>query len=175
MKMAPYGDPQRPDVMMGPVVSAKQRDRVFSYIDKGLAEGAKLALGGGRPKAFPKGYYIEPTLFINVDNKMTIAQEEIFGPVLVLIPFEDDNDAVRIANESRYGLVGSVNSTSLERAQSVARRIRAGVLSINGGAAHGADMPFGGYKFSGIGRQNGTAGFDQYLETKAVAWPTSLR
>jgi aldehyde dehydrogenase (NAD+) len=172
MKMAPYGDPQRPDVMMGPLVSAKQRERVLGYIDKGVSEGAKLALGGGRPKQFPKGYYVEPTLFIDVDNKMTIAQEEIFGPVLVLIPFEDDDDAVRIANDSRYGLVGSVNSGSLERAQAVARRIRAGVLSINGGASHGADMPFGGYKFSGIGRQNGVAGFEQYLETKSVAWPT---
>jgi len=171
MKMAPYGDPQRPDVMMGPLVSAKQRDRVLGYIDKGLAEGAKLALGGGRPTAFPKGYYVEPTLFINVDNKMTIAQEEIFGPVLVLIGYEDENDAVRIANDSRYGLVGAVFSSSIERAQNVARRVRAGVLSINGGAAHGAEMPFGGYKFSGMGRQNGTAGFDQYLETKAVAWP----
>ncbi|HET8937613.1 MAG TPA: aldehyde dehydrogenase family protein [Polyangiales bacterium] len=162
MKMAPYGDPQRPDVMMGPLVSSKQRDRVLSYIDKGQSEGAKLALGGGRPSAFPKGYFVEPTLFIDVDNNMTIAQEEIFGPVLVLIGFEDDDDAVRIANASRYGLVGSVNSSSLERAQSVARRIRAGVLSINGGAAHGADMPFGGYKYSGIGRQNGIAGFEQY-------------
>ena len=171
MKMAPYGDPQRPDVMMGPLVSAKQRDRVLGYIDKGLAEGAKLALGGGRPTAFPKGYYVEPTLFINVDNKMTIAQEEIFGPVLVLIGYEDENEAVRIANDSRYGLVGAVFSSSIERAQNVARRVRAGVLSINGGAAHGAEMPFGGYKFSGMGRQNGTAGFDQYLETKAVAWP----
>jgi aldehyde dehydrogenase (NAD+) len=171
MRMAPYGDPQRPDVMMGPLVSAKQRDRVLGYIDKGIAEGAKLALGGGRPKEFPKGYYVEPTLFVDVDNKMTIAQEEIFGPVLVLIPFEDDDDAVRIANESRYGLIGAVTSGSLERAQAVARRIRAGVLSINGGAAHGADMPFGGYKYSGLGRQNGVAGFEQYLETKSVAWP----
>jgi aldehyde dehydrogenase (NAD+) len=158
--------------MMGPLVSAKQRDRVLGYIDKGVSEGAKLALGGGRPKQFDKGYYVEPTLFIDVDNKMAIAQEEIFGPVLVLIAFEDDDDAVRIANESRYGLVGSVNSSSLERAQAVARRIRAGVLSINGGAAHGADIPFGGYKYSGIGRQNGVAGFEQYLETKSVAWPT---
>jgi aldehyde dehydrogenase (NAD+) len=171
LRMAPYGDPQRPDVMMGPLVSAKQRDRVLGYIDKGLGEGAKLALGGGRPKEFPKGYYVEPTLFINVDNKMTIAQEEIFGPVLVLIAYNDDADAIRIANDSRYGLVGSVFSGSLERAQAIARRIRAGVLSINGGAAHGVDMPFGGYKWSGIGRQNGAAGFEQYLETKAVAWP----
>jgi aldehyde dehydrogenase (NAD+) len=171
LKMAPYGDPQRHDVMMGPLISAKQRDRVLGYIDKGVAEGAKLVLGGGRPKQFSRGYYVEPTLFINVDNRMTIAQEEIFGPVLVLIPFDDDDDAVRIANESRYGLVGSVNSGSLERAQSVARRIRAGMVSINGGAPHGADMPFGGYKFSGLGRQNGVAGFEQYTETKSVAWP----
>ena len=171
LRMAPYGDPQRADVMMGPLISAKQRERVLGYIDKGLGEGAKLVLGGGRPKAFPKGYYVEPTLFINVDNKMTIAQEEIFGPVLVLIAYDDDADAVRIANDSRYGLVGSIVSGSLERAQAIARRIRAGVLSINGGAAHGIDMPFGGYKWSGIGRQNGVAGFEQYLETKSVAWP----
>jgi aldehyde dehydrogenase (NAD+) len=172
LRMAPYGDPQRPDVMMGPLISAKQRDRVLGYIDKGLSEGAKLALGGGRPKEFPKGYYVEPTLFVDVDNKMTIAQEEIFGPVLVLIAHDGDDDAVRIANDSRYGLVGSVYSGSLERAQAIAHRLRAGVLSINGGAAHGVDMPFGGYKWSGIGRQNGVAGFEQYLETKSVAWPT---
>jgi aldehyde dehydrogenase (NAD+) len=171
LRMAPYGDPQRPDVMMGPLISAKQRERVLGFIDKGLAEGAKLALGGGRPRAFSKGYYVEPTLFINVDNKMTIAQEEIFGPVLVLIPYDDDDDAVRIANDNRYGLVGSVFSGSLDRARAIAGRIRAGVLSINGGAAHGVDMPFGGYKWSGIGRQNGVAGFEQYLETKSIAWP----
>ena len=173
LKMAPYGDPQRPDVMMGPVISAKQRDRILGFVEKGISEGAKLALGGGRPKQFPKGYYVEPTLFINVDNKMAIAQEEIFGPVLVLIAHDGDDDAVRIANESRYGLVGSVYSGSIERAQAAARRIRAGVLSINGGAAHGVDMPFGGYKWSGIGRQNGVAGFEQYVETKSVAWPVA--
>jgi aldehyde dehydrogenase (NAD+) len=171
MRMAPYGDPQRADVMMGPLISARQRDRVLGYIDKGVSEGAKLVLGGGRPSQFAKGYYVEPTLLINVDNKMTIAQEEIFGPVLVLIPFEDDDDAVRIANESRYGLAGAVTSGSLERAQRVARRMRTGMVSVNGGAPHGADMPFGGYKSSGLGRQNGRAGFDQYLETKSVAWP----
>ncbi len=172
MKMAPFGDPQRPDVMMGPVVSAKQRERILYLIDRGVSEGAKLALGGGIPAGFDKGYFVEPTLFVDVDNRMTIAQEEIFGPVLVLIGYDDEDDAIRIANDSRYGLVGSVMSSSIERAQAVARRIRAGVLSINGGAAHGVDMPFGGYKYSGIGRQNGVAGFEQYLETKAVAWPT---
>ena len=168
-----YGDPQRPDVLMGPLVSAKQRARVLAYIEKGVAEGATLALGGGRPADLPKGWYVEPTLFTDVDNSMTIAQEEIFGPVLVAIPFDDDDDAVGIANDSVYGLSGGVFSGSLERSFRVAERIRTGTFSINGGMPVGqADMPFGGYKHSGIGRQNGIAGFDQYLETKAVAWPT---
>ena len=114
--MAPYGDPQRDDVMMGPLISEKQRDRVLGYIEKGVAEGATLALGGGRPAHLPKGWYVEPTLFVDVDNSMTIAQEEIFGPVLVVIPFDDDDDAVRIANDSVYGLAGGVYSASLERA-----------------------------------------------------------
>jgi aldehyde dehydrogenase (NAD+) len=168
---APYGDPQRPDVMMGPLVSAKQRDRVLGYIEKGVQEGATLALGGGRPAHLPRGWYVEPTLFTDVDNAMTIAQEEIFGPVLVVIPFEDDDDAVRIANDSRYGLSGAVFSGSLERSLAVARRVRTGDLGINGGTPYGADLPFGGYKHSGIGRQNGIEGFEQYLETKSVAWP----
>ncbi len=169
----PYGDPQRPDVMMGPVVSEKQRSRILGYIEKGVAEGATLSLGGCRPADLDKGWYVEPTLFSDVDNSMTIAQEEIFGPVLVAIPFDDDDDAVRIANDSAYGLAGGVYSGSMERATAVARRIRTGVMSINGGAPVGADMPFGGYKNSGVGRQNGTAGFEQYLETKSVAWPSS--
>ncbi|HET6953949.1 MAG TPA: aldehyde dehydrogenase family protein [Acidimicrobiales bacterium] len=172
MANVPYGDPQRPDVLQGPQISAKQRERVLGYIDKGVAEGATLALGGGRPKDLDKGWYVEPTLFTDVDNSMTIAQEEIFGPVLVVIPFEDDDDAVRIANDSRYGLAGAVYSGSHERALAVTRRVRAGVMMMNGGNTYAADMPFGGYKDSGVGRQNGTAGFDQYLETKSVAWPT---
>ncbi len=168
-----YGDPQRPDVLMGPLVSSKQRDRVLGYIEKGVQEGATLALGGGRPADLPKGWYVEPTLFTDVDNAMTIAQEEIFGPVLVVIPFDDDDDAVRIANDSVYGLSGGVFSGSLDRALNVAERIRTGSFAVNGGMPIGqADMPFGGYKHSGIGRQNGLAGFDQYLETKSVAWPT---
>ncbi len=168
-----YGDPQRPDVLMGPLISARQRDRVLGYIEKGVAEGATLALGGGRPADLPTGWYVEPTLFTDVDNAMTIAQEEIFGPVLVAIPYEDDDDAVRIANDSVYGLSGGVFSASLERAQRVAERVRTGTFAVNGGMPVGQpDMPFGGYKHSGIGRQNGVAGFDQYLETKAVAWPT---
>jgi aldehyde dehydrogenase (NAD+) len=171
LAMAPYGDPQRDDVMMGPLISAKQRDRVLGYIEAGVAEGATLAYGGGRPADLPKGWYVEPTLFVDVDNGMRIAQEEIFGPVLVVIPFEDDDDAVRIANESPYGLAGNVFSGSLDRALGVAHRVRAGMMGVNGGGPVGPDMPFGGYKQSGLGRQNGLAGFEQYLETKAVAWP----
>jgi aldehyde dehydrogenase (NAD+) len=171
MGAVPYGDPQRPDVMMGPLISEKQRSRVLGYIEKGVAEGATLALGGGRPAHLPEGWYVEPTLFNDVDNTMTIAQEEIFGPVLVVIPFDDDDDAVRIANDSVYGLSGGVFSGSFDRAVSVAHRIRTGTMSVNGGSIYGDDVPFGGYKQSGIGRQNGTAGFEQYLETKAVAWP----
>ena len=173
MEAVPYGDPQRPDVMMGPLVSAKQRDRVLGYIAKGVAEGATLALGGGRPSQHETGWYVEPTLFTNVDNSMTIAQEEIFGPVLCVIPYEDEDDAVRIANDSNYGLAGGVLSDSLEHSLAVARRIRTGVMSINGGNFYAADLPFGGYKDSGVGRQNGTAGFDQYLETKSLAWPAT--
>jgi aldehyde dehydrogenase (NAD+) len=171
MAAVPWGDPQRPDVMMGPLVSAKQRDRVLGHIERGVAEGARLVMGGKRPAEYEKGFFVEPTLFVDVDNSMSIAQNEIFGPVLVVIPFEDEDDAVRIANDSVYGLSGGVFSGSLERSQAVARRIRTGGMSVNGGAPTGPDMPFGGFKDSGVGRQNGTAGFDQYLETKSVAWP----
>jgi aldehyde dehydrogenase (NAD+) len=169
--LVPFGDPQRDDVIMGPLINAKQRDRVLGYIEKGKAEGATLKLGGGRPKDLPKGYYVEPTMFTDVDNSMTIAQEEIFGPVLSVIAFEDDDDAVRIANDSTYGLSGAVYSGSLDRSMAVARRVRTGTLAVNGGLYYGADVPFGGYRDSGVGRQNGTAGFDQYLEVKSLAWP----
>jgi aldehyde dehydrogenase (NAD+) len=165
----PYGDPNEMGNLQGPQISAKQRDRVLGYIEKGVQEGARVVTGGGRPPHLPKGYYVEPTLFADVDNSMTIAREEIFGPVLVVIPFEDDDDAVRIANDNQYGLGGYVTSGSVERAMSVGRRIRAGTISINGGISYGADAPFGGYKASGIGRQNGHEGFEQYTETKTIA------
>jgi aldehyde dehydrogenase (NAD+) len=173
--VVPFGDPQRPDVIMGPLVSAKQRERVLGLIEKGKGEGATLAVGGGRPSGeeFAKGWWVEPTLFTDVDNSMTIAQQEIFGPVLVVIPYETEDDAVRIANDSKYGLSGGVFSGSVEHSLAVARRIRTGGLSINGGAPYGADLPFGGYKHSGIGRQNGLAGFEQYLEIKSLAWPAA--
>jgi aldehyde dehydrogenase (NAD+) len=170
MAAVPYGDPSSMEVMMGPLISEKQRARVLGYIAKGQEEGAKLVLGGGKPTHLPKGWFVEPTLFVDVDNSMTIAQEEIFGPVLSVIPYDDDEDAVRIANDNAYGLSGGVFSASDERATAIARRIRTGSIGINGGGWYGADSPYGGYKSSGIGRQNGLEGFEQYLETKAVAW-----
>jgi aldehyde dehydrogenase (NAD+) len=168
-----YGDPTDANNFMGPLISEKQRTRVLDLIETGKKEGARLVLGGGRPSHLPKGWYVEPTLFADVDNKMTIAQQEIFGPVLVVIPFEDDDDAVRIANESNYGLSGMVSSASEERALAVGRRIRTGTMGVNGGIWYGADSPFGGYKDSGIGRQNGDEGFAMYLETKTYAGPAA--
>jgi len=166
------GDPQDPGTLCGPVISAKQRDRIVGYIRKGIDEGAKMLVGGPEgPEGRDKGFWVRPTLFVDVDNAMTIAREEIFGPVLVVIPYEDEEEALRIANDSQYGLAGMVMSGSLEHAQAVGRRLRAGFLGLNGGAPYGADVPFGGFKASGVGRQNGVAGFDQYVEIKGVAWP----
>ena len=137
-----------------------------------LAPGQKaVVIGGGRPDHLDRGWYVEPTLFADVDNAMTIAQEEIFGPVLVVIGFDDDDDAVRIANESPYGLSGMITSADLDRAKAVARRIRTGTLGINGGIWYGADAPFGGYKGSGLGRQCGVEGLEIFTETKTVGWP----
>src|SRR4029077_8647427 len=138
----------------GPVISAKQRTRITGYVEKGIAEGANLLVGGpDAPAGFDKGFYVTPTLFTDVDNSMTIAREEIFGPVLVVIPYDDDEDAIRIANDSAYGLAGYVLSESFDRSVAVARRLRAGSIGLNGGAPYGADLPFGGYKASGVGRQ----------------------
>ena len=167
-----YGDLDSPMQVMGPLISEKQRERVLGYIEIGKAEGARLVTGGGVPAHTDKGgFFVEPTVFADVTNDMRIAREEIFGPVLVLIPYEDDEDAIRIANDSPYGLSGAVNSASPERALKVARRIRSGTFSINGGLYYGGDAPFGGYKQSGIGREMGVAGFEEYLETKTVAMP----
>jgi aldehyde dehydrogenase (NAD+) len=166
------GDPQDPGTLCGPVISDKQRKRVLGYIQKGIDEGAKLLVGGtDAPAGRERGFWVRPTLFVDVDNAMTIAQEEIFGPVLVVIPYEDEEHAIRIANDSAYGLAGNVFSGSLERSMAVARRIRAGFIGVDGCAAYGADAPFGGYKASGIGRQNGVAGFDQYTELKTIGYP----
>jgi aldehyde dehydrogenase (NAD+) len=168
----PYGDPQRPDVVMGAIINAKQRDRIRSLIQAGIDEGARVAVGGAdQPEGFDRGFFVRPTLLVDVDNSMTVAQEEIFGPVLVVIPYDDEDDAVRIANDTKYGLASYVMAGSKERGKALARRMRAGNCSVNGGSTYGADLPFGGYKYSGVGRQNGHAGFHQYLEVKTVAWP----
>jgi aldehyde dehydrogenase (NAD+) len=170
MQNIPYGDPKDMSNIQGPQISGLQRDRVQGHIDRAVAQGARLVVGGGRPANQPKGYFIEPTLFVDVDNSMAIAQEEVFGPVLAVIPYDDDEDAVRIANDSQYGLSGGVFSASLERGMAIADRIRTGSISVNGGIWYGADAPYGGYKTSGIGRQNGIEGFEQYTETKLVGW-----
>jgi aldehyde dehydrogenase (NAD+) len=167
----PYGDPTVMGNVMGPLINAKQRDRVIGYIEKGKAEGARCLTGGGRPAQFSRGYFVEPTLFVDVNPDATIAQEEIFGPVLSVIPYDTEDDAVRIANHSKYGLSGAVHAGSLERAMSVAKRIRTGTLSVNGGQWFGPDSPFGGYKESGIGREHGVAGFEEYLQIKTIGYP----
>ena len=169
-----YGDPRDPKNLQGPQISRRQQERVLAYIEKGTAEGARLVVGGGRPAHLPEGFYVEPTLFADVDPDATIAQEEIFGPVLAILPFDDDDDAVRIANRSIYGLSGAVSSASEERALAVARRIRTGTLSVNGAMWFDVDTPFGGYRQSGVGRENGLLGFEEYLETKVIALPAKV-
>ena len=167
----PYGDPTDPQTVSGPLVNRRQLEVVLEYIEKGKAEGARVVTGGGRPEHLERGYYVAPTLLADVDNDMTVAREEIFGPVLCAIPYDDEDDAVRIANDSKYGLAGGVASASQERAMKVARRIRSGIMSVNGGMAYGADGPFGGCKMSGWGRQGGTEGFDEYLNIRTVGYP----
>jgi aldehyde dehydrogenase (NAD+) len=169
--MVKYGDPTDPEVIMGPVINRRQHERVLGYIQRGLEQGARLVAGGGRPAHLPQGWFVEPTLFADVDNSMTIAQEEIFGPVLVVIPFDDDADAVRIANDSQYGLAGAVTSASEERALAVAARMQAGSITVNGGIWSGPDAPFGGWKASGIGVKYGLEGLEEHLVTKTLAAP----
>ena len=165
-----YGDPLGAGQIMGPVISARQQARVLEYIEIGKREGARLVCGGGRPAHLRRGFYVEPTVFADVTNDMRIAQEEIFGPVLVVIPYEDDADAVRIANDSIFGLSGAIIG-SPERALRLARRVRSGTLNVNGANFFAPDSPFGGYKQSGIGREMGAAGLEEYLQTKTVAVP----
>jgi acyl-CoA reductase-like NAD-dependent aldehyde dehydrogenase len=161
------GDPRDSKTRLGPLASAQARDSVLEYIEKGKAEGATLVTGGGRPAAFTKGFYVEPTIFADVDNRMSIAQEEIFGPVLVIIPYDSEEEAVRIANDSPYGLAGGVWAGTPERALAVARRLRTGQVDINGGRFNPL-APFGGYKKSGIGREIGPIALEDFLQFKAI-------
>jgi aldehyde dehydrogenase (NAD+) len=165
-----WGDFEEPSHMMGPVISRKQLERVKSYIDIGKQEGATLLAGGNLRPDKGSGFFIEPTCFVNVSNDMRIAREEIFGPVLVAIPFEDDEDAIRIANDSDYGLSGGVASGNFDRAMNIAKRIRTGSMSVNGGMCIAGDIPFGGSKASGIGREWGLEGIEEFLESKVIAY-----
>ncbi|HEY8524293.1 MAG TPA: aldehyde dehydrogenase [Acidimicrobiales bacterium] len=165
------GDPTDPNVAVGPLVAERQRERVLGYIGKGRDEGAKLAVGGGRPAGLDRGWYVEPTLFVDVDNTMTIAREEIFGPVLSVIPYDDEAEAVRIANDSDYGLSGSVWTADVEHGIEIARQVRTGTYGINQYGTLDMKNPFGGYKASGVGRELGREGLEEYLETKSIVLP----
>jgi aldehyde dehydrogenase (NAD+) len=163
------GPPDGTGVVVGPLVSAAQRERVERCIATGIAEGATLACGGRRPAHLPKGYYVEPTLFTGVRNDMTIAREEIFGPVITAIPFADEAEAIAIANDSDYGLYGYVWSGETARGLRVASALRTGTVQINGSPMNG-DAPFGGYKLSGMGRDGGKWAMQAYSELKYIGW-----
>jgi aldehyde dehydrogenase (NAD+) len=161
------GDPHDPDSELGPLVAERQRDRVENYIRSGIDQGAKVAYGGGRPKDLPRGWYVQPTVFVNVDNSMTIAREEIFGPVLCVITYETDEDAIRIANDTNFGLHAFVSGTDIERARRVASQILAGRVAING-MLYDQRAPFGRFKHWGVGREFGTFGIEAFLEPRAI-------
>ncbi|MFI5497984.1 aldehyde dehydrogenase [Nocardia asteroides] len=165
------GDPDHAGTVCGPLISSRQRERVEGYLDLARREGGTILVGGGRPAEREQGWFVEPTLIAGLSPDSVVAQEEIFGPVLVVLPYDDDDDAVRIANNSPYGLSGSVWGTDPDRVDKVVSGIRTGTLSVNGGTWYSVDAPFGGYKQSGIGREMGVAGFEEYLETKLVAYP----
>jgi aldehyde dehydrogenase (NAD+) len=168
MPAFPVGDPANPKTAVGPMVSQKQYERVQSYIRKGIEEGAEVLVGGeGHPEGFEAGYFVKPTVFVNVKNDMTIAREEIFGPVLSVIAYDSEDDAIRIANDSRYGLHAAVLGTDLPRARRVASRLRTGRVVING-MTDDPQAPWGGFKYSGVGREYGQYGIEAFLEPKAI-------
>jgi len=163
------GDPADPGVLLGPVIREERRQQIEKYIAAGIEEGAVLATGGARPADLPKGYFLQPTIFAGVRNDMRIAREEIFGPVLSVLPFDDEEDAIRIANDSSYGLGGSIYTADVGKALEMAKRIRTGTLNING-AISLLHTPFGGFKDSGIGREGGRWGMLEYSEIQTIAW-----
>jgi aldehyde dehydrogenase (NAD+) len=162
------GDPTDPKTAVGPMVSQKQYERVQSYIRKGIEEGAEVLAGGeGHPEGFEAGYFVKPTVFVNAKNDMKIAQEEIFGPVLCVITYDSEDEAIRIANDSKYGLHACVLGTDLQRARRVASQIRSGRVAING-MTDDPLAPWGGFKYSGVGREYGQYGIEAFVETRAI-------
>jgi aldehyde dehydrogenase (NAD+) len=171
MEAFPYGDPWDPNVFQGPQISETQRQKVLRLIKSGLDSGATLITGGGVPARLPKGYFVEPTLLSDVDPASQITQEEIFGPVLTVSPYDTEDEAIAIANNTIYGLSGEVSSADEKRALRVAARVRTGTMTVNGGSYFGVTSPLGGYKQSGLGRRNGVQGFEEYLEIKTIGLP----
>lgn len=165
------GDPHDPETDFGPLASARQRERVEGYIQSGIDQGAKIALGGGRPSGRDRGWYVEPTIFMGVENGMRIAQEEIFGPVLSVITYRNESEAIDIANDSEYGLGGVVFTDDIERGIDVATQIQTGTCAINDGPPSGGGGPFGGYKDSGLGRERGPEGLEAFLQLKSITLP----
>ena len=171
MAGVPVGDPRDPAMMMGPLITAVQRERVEGHVQRAIADGGTVVTGGKRPEHLPSGYFYEPTLVVGLGPDSALAQDEVFGPVLVVLPYRDDDDAGAIANNSIFGLSGAVYGADDERATNLARRLRTGTVSVNGGMYYGPDAPFGGYKQSGIGREMGVPGLEEYLEGKTIARP----
>ncbi|HMQ25672.1 MAG TPA: aldehyde dehydrogenase family protein [Acidimicrobiales bacterium] len=169
------GDPHDPDTLVGPLVAERQRERVLGYVGLAVDAGATVAAGGGRPANLPTGWYVEPTILAGVDNTMRVAREEIFGPVLCLLPYDGEDDAVRIANDSPYGLSGGVWSRDDARALAVARRVCTGSIAVNGSYPPFPLVPFGGFKESGLGRELGPEGLRSYLEPRSIGVPDALR
>jgi acyl-CoA reductase-like NAD-dependent aldehyde dehydrogenase len=170
----PYGDPRDPTTIVGPLVAERQRTRVEGYIDIARKEGGRIVCGGERPSHLPKGWYVPPTIVSGVTNDMTIAREEIFGPVLSFIAYDGDDDAVRIANDSNYGLAGGVWSADPARALAVAKRIRTGSIAVNNAFPPFPLVPFGGFKESGLGRELGPEGLAGFLEPRSIGLPPEL-
>jgi acyl-CoA reductase-like NAD-dependent aldehyde dehydrogenase len=171
MENFPVGDPWAPGNMQGPQISETQRQKVLGLIRSGIDSGARLVTGGGIPQNLPVGYYVEPTLLADVDPSSQVAQEEIFGPVLTVTPYDSDDEAVAIANNTIYGLSGEVSGGDLERAFDIATRMRTGNVTINGKSHFGITSPFGGTKQSGLGYRNGDEGYREYLDAKTIGMP----
>jgi aldehyde dehydrogenase (NAD+) len=165
------GDPWDPAVFQGPQISKTQQEKVLGLIQAGIADGARLITGGGVPEGLEKGYYVQPTILADVDQNARVAQEEIFGPVLCVIAYDSEDEAIAIANNTIYGLSGEVSSSDEGRAMNVALRMRTGSITVNGGGFFGLTSPFGGYKQSGLGRRNGEQGFEEYMEIKTIGLP----